>query len=368
MNEKTQPCTHCGAMHPRVNLTWMGSAELCPECLQRYTVCCDCCGERIWMANDYGTHYLHLCASCRADNYVTCENCGALIPQEDAHYNDEYEAYCDSCYERGYGGTIHNYSYKPEPIFYGDGPLYLGVELEVDEAGKDNINAVQALRAFNQENVYGYVKSDGSLNDGFELVTHPCTLETHLQQVPWRETLEALRGMGYRSHAPGTCGLHVHVSRKALGKDVYEQEETIAKLLYIFERFWQEILRFSRRTESQINHWAARYGYKDCGEEILKEAKHGANGRYACINLTNTDTIEFRVFRGTLKYNTVIATLQFVANLCRVAISLPEYRIQEFSWPALIEALTQDNCPELVQYLKERNLYVNEPVTAEREV
>ena len=62
------------------------------------------------------------------------------------------------------------------------------------------------------------------------------------------------------------------------------------------------------------------------------------------------------------------ATLQFVANLCRVAISLPEYRIQEFSWPALIEALTQDNCPELVQYLKERNLYVNEPVTAEREV
>lgn len=67
-----------------------------------------------------------------------------------------------------------------------------------------------------------------------------------------RETLEALRGMGYRSHAPGTCGLHVHVSRKALGKDVYKQEETIAKLLYIFERFWQEILRFSRRTESQI--------------------------------------------------------------------------------------------------------------------
>ena len=128
---------------PRVNLTGMGSAELCPECLQRYTVCCDCCGERIWMANDYGTHYLHLCASCRADNYVTCENCGALIPQEDAHYNDEDEAYCDSCYERGYGGTIHNYSYKPEPIFYGDGPLYLGVELEVDEAGKDNINAVK---------------------------------------------------------------------------------------------------------------------------------------------------------------------------------------------------------------------------------
>ncbi len=158
--------------------------------------------------------------------------------------------------------------------------------------------------------------------------------------------------------------------RRKPGTSTHLHNFSVSKfeLRIIFERFWQEILRFSLRTESQINHWAARYGYKDRGEEILKEAKHGANGRYACINLTNTDTIEFRVFRGTLKYNTVIATLQFVANLCRVAISLPEYRIQEFSWPALIEALTQDNCPELVQYLKERNLYVNEPVTAEREV
>lgn len=142
--------------------------------------------------------------------------------------------------------------------------------------------------------------------------------------------------------------------RRKPGTSTHLHNFSVSKfeLRIIFERFWQEILRFSRRTESQINHWAARYGYKDRGEEILKEAKHGANGRYACINLTNTDTIEFRVFRGTLKYNTVIATLQFVANLCRVAISLQEYRIQEFSWPALIEALTQDNCPELVQYQK----------------
>lgn len=288
MNEKTQPCTHCGAVHPRVNLTWMGSAELCPECLQRYTVCCDCCGERIWMANDYGTHYLHLCASCRADNYVTCENCGALIPQEDAHYNDEDEAYCDSCYERGYGGTIHNYSYKPEPIFYGDGPLYLGVELEVDEAGKDNINAVQALRAFNQENVYGYVKSDGSLNDGFELVTHPCTLETHLQQVPWRETLEALRGMGYRSHAPGTCGLHVHVSRKALGKDVYEQEETIAKLLYIFERFWQSLCwPYKKDTQKQrrdLTVTAHNMGFDPADVDWLSDCGYGEEEIEAALN------------------------------------------------------------------------------------
>jgi len=34
------------------------------------------------------------------------------------------------------------------------------------------------------------------------------------------------------------------------------------------------------------------------------------------VNITNADTIEFRIFRGTLKYNTLIATLQMVAVEC----------------------------------------------------
>ena len=38
------------------------------------------------------------------------------------------------------------------------------------------------------------------------------------------------------------------------------------------------------------------------------------------MNLTNDDTIEFRMFRGTLKFNTLIATLQLVDRVCDVAI------------------------------------------------
>ena len=50
-----------------------------------------------------------------------------------------------------------------------------------------------------------------------------------------------------------------------------------------------------------MNHWAARYGYKNSAKEILEHAKYDSgNGRYACVNLTNHDTIEFRAFRGTL--------------------------------------------------------------------
>lgn len=44
--------------------------------------------------------------------------------------------------------------------------MYMGVELEVDEGGKDSGNARKILSVLNQNAEYGYIKSDGSLDDG----------------------------------------------------------------------------------------------------------------------------------------------------------------------------------------------------------
>ena len=98
--------------------------------------------------------------------------------------------------------------------------------------------------------------------------------------------------MDYLSHAAGTCGLHVNISRLAFGCTYEQQEAAIARLLYFVEKFWAELLRFSRRTQSQMNH-----------------AKNSCAGRYTAVNLTNADTVEIRMFRGTLKLNTLKATL-----------------------------------------------------------
>ena len=105
--------------------------------------------------------------------------------------------------------------------------------------------------------------------------------------------------MGYTSHQAGTCGLHIHVNRDAFGNTEGLQDVRIARILYFFEKNWEELLKFSRRTQSQLNQWAARYGYKDQPREILDHAKKGGEGgRYSCVNLQNRDTIEFRIFRG----------------------------------------------------------------------
>ena len=211
-----------------------------------------------------------------------------------------------------------------------------------------------------------YCKHDSSLSNGFELVTHPMSLEYHQEEMPWPEVLHTARSLGYRSHQTQTCGLHVHVSRKAFGETEEEQEPAIARILYFVEKHWEELLKFSRRTPRQLERWAARYGYKDRPQEILEHAKKGSHaGRYSCVNLENRATIEFRMFRGTLKLNSLLATLQMVDHICSVALHLSDGACKDLSWTTFVTGCHE---PELVQYLKERRLYVNEPVEGGEEI
>lgn len=112
--------------------------------------------------------------------------------------------------------------------------------------------------------------------------------------------------LSYFSHQADTCGLHVHIKRTAFGETVADQEEIIARILYFFEKHREELLKFSRRTPKQLRQWSNRYDLKE-SQDILKRAK-GDQEWYTCVNLTNYYTVELRMFRGTLKLNTLIAS------------------------------------------------------------
>ena len=183
--------------------------------------------------------------------------------------------------------------------------------------------------------------------------------------MTWDTVLKKAIHLGYRSHQANTCGLHIHVSRNSFGSTEAEQDAAIGRVLFFVEKHWAELLKFSRRTQSQLNRWAGRYGYKDRPKDMLEHAKKGPFGRYACINLTNTNTIEFRIFRGTLKLNTLIATLQLVDRICQLCTELEDEEIREMSWAEFVSTLKE---PELIAYLKERRLFVNEPVESEAEI
>ena len=50
------------------------------------------------------------------------------------YHNDE--PYCQNCYDEINDSIIHDYYYKPDPIFYGKGQPHYGIEIEIDEDGE----------------------------------------------------------------------------------------------------------------------------------------------------------------------------------------------------------------------------------------
>ena len=365
MTTPIRTCSRCGCTAD--NLIEFHDRLLCPDCLEEMTDVCVDCGTRFWnrecLTNDHGDP---ICPDCCDRNYTRCTRCGSLISLDSCWYPyDNDDPYCSDCCSDIENSSIHDYYFKPRPIFYGTGPRFFGVELEIDGAGEDNENALALLNIANQKHSLAYCKHDGSLDDGFEIVTHPLSLEYQLHEMPWEEVLHEAVSMGYLSHQAGTCGLHVHVSRRAFGDSYDVQDSAIARVLFFVECHWRELLRFSRRTQRQMDQWAARYGYRDQPHEMLEHVKKGSGSRYTCVNLTNCDTIEFRMFRGTLKLNTLLATLQMVDHICDVALYLSDDELRDLSWSSFVSGIKE---PELIQYLKERNLYINEPVEGEGEV
>jgi len=362
-------CEHCGEEYPLEDMILCGGDLLCETCANELTAICDECGERFYIEteNDCSDSVHTLCRRCFQRNYITCEECGRIIRNEDAHYCESSDQeLCEACYDEATTQEfIHEYGYKPEPEFHGENSRFFGVELEIDGGGTDGYNAKQLLDIANLNADNLYIKRDSSLHCGMELVTHPMTLSYHMEKMPWSEILEEARSMGYTSHTAKTCGLHVHISRRAFGCDYCAQEAAIARLIFFVEKFWPEMLRFSRRTQEQLNQWATRYGAKLTPTDQLKHAKNSSAGRYAAVNLKNRNTVEIRIFRGTLKLNTLLATLQLVNHLCDVAVFCTDRKLQDMGWYHFLNQITE---PELIQYLKERRLYINEPVTAEEEI
>lgn len=366
-------CDCCGERFPERLGVEVNDEHLCEQCANEETVICSHCGERIYRNDNAGDESVPLCQRCYYHYYTTCTRCGRIIHIDDAYYEDDDndEPYCYDCHTaHSDNQPIHSYYYKPEPLFRGDGNRYFGIELEIDKGGELNSSAEEILSAGNSnglENIY--IKRDGSLDDGMEIVSHPFTLEYHLTEMPWKNVLDTAKSLGYKSHQCQTAGLHIHVNRNAFGDTEEEQDACIARILYFFEKHWEELLKFSRRTAYQLNKWAARYGYKEQPKEILDHAKKGAcQSRYACVNLQNYNTIEFSIFRGTLKLNTLIAALQLINIICDAAVFMSDDSLKGLSWTTFVSEIQKDTYPELIRYLKERRLYINDTVVGEEEV
>ena len=344
-------CEECGGIVHIDDSIYHNDVMYCQSCFDDNFVRCACCGDYVATSETYETYDGNVCEYCYENDYRECEGCGEIFHIDRLYYSENDECYyCEDCEP---DEVINSYSYKPTPIFRGDTDLYLGVELEIDGAGQSHENAQQIIDINNLL----YCKADGSLDNGFEIVSHPCDLGYHTTFMYWDEILEKCKNMGYTSHDAKTCGLHIHVSRDALGEDTEEQERTVQNILYFIENNWDKMLKFSRRTQEQLNRWASRYGIENGEEpeELLKKAKQDRN-RYRAINLLNYSTIEFRLYRGTLNNITFFATLQLTNYICEFCKACED--IQKTGWNDFLQYVEEnaEYNAELLEYLKKRGI------------
>ena len=256
--EEQRLCSHCGCVLEEDEGFELDDEILCDDCRDEQTVTCDHCGETVWREDAEDDGRTVVCSCCFDNHYRRCESCGRIIHDDDALWRNDYP-YCASCYDE-LDTEIEEYGFKPEPIFYGEVTRFFGIELEVDAGGKDKDNARRIKVQANLHAEHIYCKSDGSLDDGFEIVSHPMTLQYHMDEMPWADVLHEAVYLGYRSHMTSTCGLHVHVNRDAFGETRDDQEQVIERILFFVELHWNELFTFSRRNMGSMNRWAARYG------------------------------------------------------------------------------------------------------------
>lgn len=174
---------------------------------------CDCCGKAVLPELLQRDSKYQICHACYRKSYTRCVSCQSMIHVEDA-FHANAQTYCFVCYSDLFQ-CIHPHDYKPAPVFYGATPRFFGVELEIDEGGHSDENARILLESANTDAEYIYIKTDASLRDGLEIVSHPMTLEFHLQRFDWTKLMKTAEQLGYHADDADTCGLHIHVNRAA---------------------------------------------------------------------------------------------------------------------------------------------------------
>ena len=338
-------CHECGAVVRHEDAMsvhyYDGEHDVCDRCVSDVAWHCDDCDEIFaWSyAGPYRTaDSTYICEDCYSDNYSTCSCCGEIYPEEYISWSDDAHDYiCDNCRSRNSRRLMHDYSYKPEPTprtRKGNQAaceqvtdLLLGVENEADKGRSLNDCLSKIVEIAGDKGVY--IKHDSSLECGFEIVTAPSTLDYHMYEMPWRGICSTAIKYGFKSHDARTCGLHVHVGNYQLGDSPEERKRTQSRILVLVDRLWDRLVYFSRRKDYQLERWAkrpcvVRFGVPYHSESAVYDAasvRYQRGDRYYAVNLLANcgETTEFRMFNGTLKRNTIIATLQLVNNLCLYA-------------------------------------------------
>ena len=278
----------------------------CWDCARRLSLaeCGNCC---VWFG----------------DQENECPSCDTLRWEDD----DDHD------YDDGDGRTVHSYSYRPSFLYYGEGPAFMGIELEV-ECCQDNVYEVaQWLQGFDASQERFYLKEDGSLSNGFEIVFHPHSLRAwHQYGESLSIMLEGLRARGVKAWDRSSCGLHVHLSR-----DAFKTQSHLARYAMLISRNRAGLVEFARRESGYAN-----FDSFSSGGVVRKVKAPWAACHGDALNLSGSATVEFRIFRPSLASGRVMAGIELTHALWEYCgrLSASDVALGALSWDRVVSWLT----------------------------
>ena len=210
-----------------------------------------------------------------------------------------------------YSDVIKSYHSTAKNKFVGVGDYFLGVELEMEMEDYSKRNVVyKELHRLIHSNKNFVLERDGSLNYGFELITQPHTYEKLLK------TLKVVEEIPNVSAKSSRCGMHVHISKKAF-KEELEQGTLILICMHLQNYF----KKFSERKSYDYCRLYLRgetFNNIDSWNKVFSNRSE----RRMFINLTNSQTVEFRIFQGSTHLPTIVANVQMVIILQKLVRNL----------------------------------------------
>ena len=396
LSKFVRTCTECGAKYFDQNDVdcegldiprgLIGIDGYCCECAEEngYVQCEDCgrlCeeDEAYWVENTSN----YICENCyQSGEYSRCAECGRIFYTGDGDYvysERVGEYFCDEdCAERyglAYDEDRDDWVYEDECssgiladyhstyfAFVGLKPKtakqYLGFGIEIEVCGDDPcvhrdfwVDTIKSK--YLDDGTYGNVEHDGSVTA--EIVTQPFT-EKAFAKFDLEGMYDSLVNHGYTGHNNDCCGQHIHFSRGYLGYNNNQIMNSAKKVVAFFEDYWEDLVKISRRKESQLN-WCKCYNTEITQDYPFDKLCYD---RYRAVNLTNLftnkrGTIEIRLPRGTLKASTTRATVDFFLHIVRNAKNISWKNIHNLKlW---FKGIKDKNT---IDYIKSRDAFVSE--------
>lgn len=301
----------CGSVSPYIDMTPvrvgpdMVMTPVCLSCFNDTVSACHRCGRPFQRlpGDDIG---ITKCPRCR--NVVVCELCSNDFTEADSATAGILAPtgmkVCRMCMDKGTKPAqrrVMNHDERVHFLPLGDGPDFTGVELEVEVDGiSADYEAVFGM-CHDLTKHFCIIKKDGTIHRGFEIVSGPMSFAHH--KTIWDDFLEK-RPACLRSYDTKTCGMHVHYNKKAL------TTLQIGKILVFVN---------DPSNRSFIVAMAGRDSgtYNKIQPKKLEDATAHPGERYQAVNLVPKNTVEFRLFKGTLNRRSFLRNIEFAYAIVR---------------------------------------------------